>query len=148
MASPEPICYRDLADWRSLSVTLCGRREGCRLVGDYTLTQNDAQSGRVFPDRVAYGGWSLDVHHPQGIYSGAEGPFDYNDRVPIHTIPYRCLYSRNIENLFCPGRNMSVTHVALGTVRVQSTLATCGQAAGTAAAICLQRGLTPRPRWR
>lgn len=121
-----------------------GRREGCRLVGDYILTQNDAQSGRIFPDRVAYGGWSLDVHHPQGIYSGAEGPFDYNDRVPIHTIPYRCLYSKNIENLFCPGRNMSVTHVALGTVRVQSTLATCGQAAGTAAAMCLQRDLTPR----
>ena len=121
-----------------------GRREGCRLVGDYVLNQNDTQAGRVFPDRIAYGGWPLDIHHPEGIYSGAVGPFDYNDHVPIHTIPYRCLYSKNIENLFCAGRDMSVSHVALGTVRVQSTLANCGQAAGTAAAMCLQRELTPR----
>lgn len=121
-----------------------GRREGCRLVGDYLLNQNDTMAGRVFPDRIAYGGWPLDIHHPQGIYSGPEGPFDYNAHVPIHTIPYRCLYSKNIENLFMAGRNMSVTHVALGTVRVQSTLANCGQAAGTAAALCLQRGLSPR----
>ena len=121
-----------------------GRREGCRLVGDSMLNQNDTLSGRVFPDRIAYGGWPLDIHHPEGIYSGPDGPFDYNAHVPIYTIPYRCLYSRNIENLFMAGRNMSVTHVALGTVRVESTLATCGQAAGTAAAMCLQRGLTPR----
>ncbi len=121
-----------------------GRREGCRLVGDYILNQNDAQSGTLFADRIAYAGWSLDVHHPRGIYSGPEGPFDYNAHVPIHTIPYRCLYSRNIENLMFAGRDMSVTHVALGSVRVQSTLATCGQAAGTAAAMCLTRHQTPR----
>ncbi|MBN2449654.1 MAG: FAD-dependent oxidoreductase [Lentisphaeria bacterium] len=121
-----------------------GRREGCRLLGDVILTQNDVQAARVFPDRIAYGGWPLDVHHPLGVYSGREGPFDCNPRVPVYTIPYRCLYSRNIENLFFAGRNISVTHIALGTVRVQSTLATCGQAAGTAAAMCLQRGLSPR----
>ncbi len=121
-----------------------GRREGCRLVGDYIFTQNDAQAGRVFPDRISYGGWGLDVHHPQGIYSGKEGPFDCNPSVPIYTIPYRCLYSKNIENLFMAGRCMSVTHIGLGTVRVQSTLATCGQAAGTAAAMCLGRGISPR----
>lgn len=121
-----------------------GRREGCRLVGDYLLKQQDTQAGRVFPDRIAYGGWPLDIHHPKGIYSGPEGPYNYDARVPIHTIPYRCLYSKNIENLFMAGRNMSVTHVALGTVRVQSTLANCGQAAGTAAAMCLKRGLSPR----
>jgi hypothetical protein len=64
--------------------------------------------------------------------------------VPIYTIPFRSLYSRNIDNLLFAGRNMSVTHVALGTVRVQGTLATLGQAAGTAAAMCLERGTTPR----
>ncbi len=121
-----------------------GRREGCRLVGDYIFTQNDAQAGRVFPDRISYGGWGLDVHHPQGIYSGKEGPFDCNPSVPIYTIPYRCLYSKNIANLFMAGRCMSVTHIGLGTVRVQSTLATCGQAAGTAAGMCLARGISPR----
>ena len=123
---------------------MVGRREGCRLVGDYILTQGDVQAGTVFPDRVAYGGWGLDVHHPEGIYSGTDGPFDCNPSVPIYTIPYRCLYSRNIENLFVAGRSISATHIALGTVRVQSTLATCGQAVGTAAAMCLRLGLSPR----
>ncbi len=120
------------------------KRESRRLVGDYILTQNDCQSGRVFPDRIAYGGWPLDVHHPEGIFSGAAGSFWCNARVPIYTIPYRCLYSRNIENLLFAGRCASVTHIALGSVRVESTLATLGQAAGTAAALCAARGITPR----
>jgi len=120
------------------------KRESRRLVGDYILTQNDAQAGKVFPDRIAYGGWPLDVHHPRGIFSGKGGPFDCNAHVPIYTIPLRCLYSVNIENLLFAGRDMSVTHIALGTVRVQSTLAACGQAAGTAAAMCVQRNATPR----
>lgn len=120
------------------------KRETRRLMGDYVLTQNDVQEGVVFPDRISYGGWSLDVHHPRGIFSGEEGPFDFNPRVPIYTIPFRSLYSKNIDNLLFAGRNMSVTHVALGTVRVQGTLAAIGQAAGTAAAMCLEHGTTPR----
>ncbi len=124
------------------------KRESRRLVGDYILTQNDVQSGRVFPDRISYGGWPLDVHHPRGILSGKEGPFDFNPHVPIYTIPFRCLYSVNIDNLLFAGRDVSVTHVALGSVRVQGTLATLGQAAGTAAALCLKHGLTPRELYR
>ncbi len=120
------------------------KRESRRLIGDYILNQNDVQEGRVFPDRISYGGWPLDVHHPKGIFSGEEGPFDFNPRVPIYTIPYRCLYSKNIDNLLFAGRNSSVTHVALGTVRVQGTLAPLGQAAGTAAALCLEHNVTPR----
>ncbi len=120
------------------------KRESRRLVGDYILNQNDVQEGRVFPDRISYGGWPLDIHHPEGIFSGEEGPFDFNPRVPIYTIPYRCIYSKNINNLLFAGRNASVTHVALGTVRVQGTLAPLGQAAGTAAALCLQHNVTPR----
>ncbi len=120
------------------------KRETRRLVGDYILTQHDVLEAVMFPDRISYGGWSLDVHHPRGIYSGAEGPFDCNPRVPIYSIPYRCLYSVNIDNLQFAGRHVSVTHVALGTVRVQSTLATLGQATGTAAAMCLKHGVTPR----
>jgi hypothetical protein len=124
------------------------KRETRRLMGDYLLTQQDVQEARVFPDRISYGGWSLDVHHPEGVYSGREGPFDFNPRVPIYTIPYRCLYSRNIENLLFAGRDVSVTHVALGSVRVQGTLATLGQAAGTAAAMCVERVTTPRGIYR
>jgi hypothetical protein len=124
------------------------KRESRRLIGDYILTQNDVQSARVFPDRISYGGWPLDVHHPEGIYSGPEGPYDFTPPVPIYTIPFRCLYSKNIDNLLFAGRDMSVTHVALGSVRVQGTLAAIGQAAGTAAAMCVQRDVTPRGLYR
>jgi hypothetical protein len=120
------------------------KRETRRLMGDYLLRQQDVQSATMFPDRIAHGGWPIDVHHPKGIFSGKEGPFDYDPHVPLYSIPFRCLYSTNIANLFFAGRNVSVTHVALGTVRVQGTLATLGQAAGTAAALCLQKGVNPR----
>ncbi|MBM3334459.1 FAD-dependent oxidoreductase, partial [Candidatus Sumerlaeota bacterium] len=120
------------------------KRETRRLMGDYVLTQQDVQRGRVFPDRISYGGWPLDVHHPRGIYSGKEGPFHYNAPTALYTIPYRCLYSRNIANLLFAGRNCSVTHVALGSVRVESTLATLGQAAGTAAGLCVRHQAMPR----
>ncbi|MFW6171628.1 MAG: FAD-dependent oxidoreductase [Planctomycetota bacterium] len=120
------------------------RRETRRLMADYILKQQDVLQGRVFPDRIAHGGWPLDVHHPQGILSGPDGPFDCNPHVPLYTIPYRCLYSRNVSNLLFAGRHVSVTHLALGSVRVQGTLATLGQAAGTAAAMCVQRQATAR----
>lgn len=123
---------------------LDAKRESRRIVGDYMLNQNDCQSARQFEDAISYGGWPLDVHHPEGIYSGPEGPFHTNAHVPIYTIPYRSLYSRNIENLLMAGRCMSVTHIALGSVRVQGTLATTGQAAGTAAAYAVKHGITPR----
>ena len=123
---------------------LNAKRESRRLVGDYLLNQNDVQGARVFEDRISYGGWPLDIHHPRGIYSGPEGPYDFTPHVPVYTIPYRSLYSVNIDNLLFAGRDMSVTHVALGSVRVQGTLASLGQAAGTAAALAVQRETTPR----
>ena len=120
------------------------RREARRLIGDYVLTQDDCLSGRHFDDAVTYSGWHMDIHHPGGIYSGAEGPMHIARHVPMPTIPYRCLYSKNIDNLLMAGRNVSVSHVALGTTRVQNTIATMGQAVGTAAAMCLRYGTTPR----
>jgi len=123
---------------------LDAKRESRRLVGDYMLTQHDAQSGRLFPDRIAYSGWNLDIHHPKGIYSGEGGSFDFMIPVPLNSVPFRCVYSKNIDNLLMAGRCGSFSHVALGTVRVQSTLATIGQAAGTAAAMCVDRKIDPR----
>lgn len=123
---------------------LNAKRESRRLVGDYILNQNDVKGARVFEDRISYGGWPLDIHHPLGIYSGPEGPYDFTPHVPIYTIPYRTLYSVNIENLLFAGRCMSVSHVALGSVRVQGTLASLGQAAGTAAAMAVRHETTPR----
>jgi len=121
-----------------------GRRESRRFVGDYIMTQGDATSGRHFEDAIGYSGWAVDLHHPEGIYSGSKGPLYAALQVPMPTVPYRCLYSANIDNLFCAGRNISVTHVALGTVRVQNTIAAIAQAAGTAAAMCIRLGETPR----
>ena len=86
------------------------------------LTENECMNTQTFPDTVAHTGWTLDIHHPRGIFSGKEGPFHCNTRVPavVH-FPYRCLYSVNIGNLLFAGRDASVTHIALGTVRVQNT---------------------------
>ncbi|MCL5269934.1 MAG: FAD-dependent oxidoreductase, partial [bacterium] len=120
------------------------RRETRRLEGDYWFKQQDAQNAVVFPDRISYGGWPLDVHHPRGILSGREGPFTCNALVPIHSLPFRILYSVNVDNLRMAGRDVSATHIGLGTVRVQGTLSGLGQAAGTAAALCLELGVTPR----
>lgn len=65
-------------------------------------------------------------------------------KVDRYDVPYRVLYSRNIDNLFIGGRNMSVTHQALGTVRVQMTLGMAGEVTGMAAQICKKHGVYPR----
>ncbi len=121
-----------------------GKREGRRFLGDYVLNENDVRSGRVFPDAVAYGGWSIDLHVEGGLDAAEKEPtqFTWFDR--IYTIPYRCLYSRNVENLFMAGRVISASHVAFGSSRVMGTLSAAGQAAGSAAAMCLDRRLSPR----
>ncbi len=122
-----------------------GRREGYRLRGDYVLTAIDCLEGRMFPDRISYGGWPLDTHDPLGMENAkGNGYWSRHPGVPVYSIPYRCLYSSNISNLMFAGRCASVTHIALGSVRVQATLFTLGQAAGTAAGLAAQRGLTPR----
>lgn len=122
---------------------LPGKRESRRYVGDYILTQNDVRSGGHFPDLVAYGGWPMDDHHPGGIRWKGE-PTVFHPAPSPYGIPYRCLYSRNIANLFCAGRNISVSHAALSSTRVMATCATLGQVVGTAAAIAARHNLTPR----
>ncbi len=119
------------------------KRETRRIMGDYIMTQNDCKGAR-FEDAIAYCGWSLDVHHPKGILSGHEGPFYANAKVPVTHFPFRCIYSKNIKNLMMAGRCASVTHLALGTARIQNTIATMGQAAGTACAVCVKQGIYPR----
>ena len=124
-----------------------GRRESRRLVGDVVLTACDLLAGRMFDDRVAYGGWGLDVHDLQGmrsVDSTGWGKGVTPRGVPIYSIPFRALYSKDVPNLFMAGRDVSVTHLALGSTRVGGTCAVEGQAVGTAAALCVARGLTPR----
>lgn len=120
------------------------KRESRRFVGDYMLTQNDCMAGADFPDTISHAGWPIDLHNPKGIYSGEEGPFFSNTQIPLVKIPYRCLYSKNIANLQFAGRCASVSHIALGTARVQNTIACMGQAVGTAAALCVKLAVHPR----
>ena len=125
---------------------LPGKRESRRYVGDYVLNQNDVENHPVFPDTVAYGGWQIDNHLPGGFHMGGHTGSHLQKRrlSEPYGIPYRCLYSKNIENLMFAGRNISTTHLGLSTSRVMGTVGVLGQAAGTAAAIAVRNGLTPR----
>lgn len=123
---------------------LPGKRGSRRVVGDYILHQKDLETGGHFEDAVALGGWPMDDHPPGGFDRSDVRP---NKAVPtpgVYNIPYRCLYSRNVANLFMAGRNISCSHVAFTSTRVMATCAVVGQAAGTAAALCLEKNLAPR----
>lgn len=122
---------------------LPGKRESRRYVGDHLLNQNDVRSEGRFADLIAYGGWTMDDHHPEGFLT-TEPPTVWHPAPSPYGIPYRCLYSKNMENLLFAGRNISATHSALSSTRVMATCAILGQAMGTAAAIALWKGLTPR----
>jgi hypothetical protein len=123
--------------------SLPGKRENRRFVGDHVLTQNDIRDECSFDDTVAYGGWPMDDHHPAGIYYPGK-PTIFHPAPSPFSIPYRCLFSANIENLLFAGRNISVTHAALSSTRVMATCALLGQAVGTAAALCTKYSCTPR----
>ncbi len=125
---------------------LPGKRESRRYVGDYILTQQDVESGRQFPDEVAYGGWQIDNHLPGGFaLSGADGAHLQKKRLTEpYGIPLRSLYSKNIENLMFAGRNISASHIAFATVRVMGTCGVMGQAVGTAAALMTKYHMTAR----
>ena len=120
---------------------LPGKRESRRCEGDHILTEKEILSGRIFEDAVAYGGWPVDDHHPAGF--NHFGPPNTNIRLKQpYTIPLRCLYSVNVENLFFAGRNISVSHVALSSSRVMATCALLGQAVGTAVFHALKEGFS------
>jgi len=123
--------------------SLPGKRENRRYIGDHTLTQNDIRAEGRFEDTVAYGGWSMDDHHPAGVFYPGR-PTIFHPAPSPYGIPVRSLYSRNVPNLLFAGRNISVTHAALSSTRVMATCAVIGQAAGTAAALCIQERCAPR----
>jgi hypothetical protein len=120
-----------------------GKREYRRFIGDYVLNQHDILAQREFEDRVAFGGWSIDLHPPGGMYSTESGS-KHLHADGIYHIPFRSLYSVNVSNLMFAGRNISASHVAFGTTRVMATCAVIGEAAGTGAALAVQHGVTPR----
>ncbi len=122
---------------------LPGKRESRRYAGDYIMTQNDVATSGKFDDIIGYGGWSMDDHHPQGLNYPGE-PTIFHHAPSPYCIPYRSLYSKNIDNLFFAGRNISVTHSAMSSTRVMATCALLGQAVGTAAAMAQKNSLSPR----
>lgn len=122
---------------------LPGKRENVRYVGDHTLTQQDVEGCGRFPDVVCHGGWSMD-DHPPGAFQHVGPPTTFHPAPSPFGIPWRCLYSVDVANLYCAGRNISCTHMAMSATRVMATCATMGQAVGTGAAIAHRHGLTPR----
>jgi hypothetical protein len=130
-----------------------GPRESRRLMGDLVLTGEDIVAKRDFPDGCVPSTWSIDLHYPKEQYSTKypDNPFiskavhgEGVDRSYGYPIPYRCFYSRNIDNLFMAGRCISVTHEALGTVRVMKTCGMMGEVVGKAASICTLNDCQPR----
>jgi hypothetical protein len=130
-----------------------GTRESRQLLGDVVLTREDIAEKRPFPDGTVPTTWDIDLHYPKEQYAKKfpENPFISKaifdksvDRQHGYPVPYRCFYSRNIENLFMAGRCISVTHEALGTVRVMKTGGMIGEVVGKAASIAIKNGATPR----
>ena len=130
-----------------------GPRESRRLMGDIVLKQDDVVEKVDFPDGCVPSTWSIDLHYPKKQYAEKfpDNPFisiavhDRRiDRSYGYPVPYRCFYSRNIDNLFMAGRCISVTHQALGTTRVMRTCGMMGEVVGKAASICVAKGCGPR----
>jgi hypothetical protein len=127
-------------DWVGM---MPGKRGSRRLLGDHVLTQQNLMQGD-FADSVAIGGWAMDAHPPEG-FDRPDLPANTTTRPPeVYPIPLRSMYSRNISNLLMAGRNISASYVAFTSARVMATCAVIGQAAGTAAAQCVEAGILPR----
>jgi len=120
---------------------LPGKRESRRYVGKYIVTQNDVESEGRFSDIVAYAGWSMDDHFPEGFYYQKGYPTIFHPAPQPWGLPLRCMISKNIENLVFAGRNISVTHAALSSSRVMATCSILGQALGTAVAMAQKDGI-------
>lgn len=123
--------------------TIPGKRESRRFEGDYMLIQQDIVEQRQHTDAVSFGGWAIDLHPAEGLYS-PQSPCQQWHGKGVYQIPYRTMYSRNIPNLFLAGRIISVSHVAFGSTRVMATCAHGGQAVGMAAALCVRKNCAPR----
>ena len=151
MKNHTPKGWEDRVKNRKLNWTayLAGKRESRRLLGDVVLREQDITEAKSFDDAAVTTTWSIDLHYPEPS-NAANFPEDQFraicKQVPIkpYAVPYRCFYSRNVDNLFMAGRDVSVTHIALGTVRVMRTLGMMGEVVGMAASVCKKNDCLPR----
>ncbi len=129
---------------------IAGKRESRRLLGDVVLTGDDFLTNSVFPDACFPCTWTIDLHTPSPAFEkGHEGAefisvASHGKYKTPYWAPYRCLYSRNLTNLFMAGRDISVTHEALGPVRVMRTCGCMGEIVGMAASLCKKYDCDPR----
>ncbi len=128
---------------------LGGKRESYRVVGDFILTQNDVENHVLYPDATGSATWNLDLHFPDPEHAAKfEEPFRscayHRHILKPYPVPFRCLYSKDVANLFLAGRHISVSHAAFASVRVMRTLGVLGEVTGMAASLCARHDITPR----
>jgi hypothetical protein len=124
-----------------------GKRESRRLMGDIILTEQDIINKTVYDDASFTTTWAIDLHYPVQSAGFTGEPFRSigpTTRIDPYAVPYRCLFSRNISNLYMAGRNISVTHIALGSVRVMRTCGMMGEVVGMASSLCVKHNVLPR----
>ena len=124
-----------------------GKRESRRIMGEFVLTENDLRNFVMYDDGCVATSWYIDNHEPDPdnarryrdpwLSRGCLTPLGF------YPLPFRCLYSKDVKNLFMAGRNISVSHIALGTTRVMRTCAMMGEVVGMACAVCLEFGADP-----
>jgi hypothetical protein len=145
--------YSKKEDWTCTHLVwvshVSGKRESRRVVGDYILREQDLTRPIRHEDETCTTTWRIDQHYPMEKnsqqYPGAEWlsegvltPIDF------YALPYRCFYSKDVRNMFMAGRNISVTHIALGSTRVMRTCGMIGEVVGMAASVCMKRNALPR----
>ncbi len=128
---------------------IAGKRESRRLLGDLILKEQDITDYVIYPDASAPTTWTIDLHYPDPKNTEHFPDMEFKSiavhkKIHPYPIPYRTLYSRNVDNLFMAGRNISVTHVALGTVRVMRTTGMMGEVVGMAASVARKNNTNPR----
>jgi hypothetical protein len=128
--------------------SLPGKRESRRFIGKHILTQNDLQQAVDFEDVIAYGGWSMDTHPPEGIEAPDVKPCNQPFTPYMYSIPLSSLISENVSNLMFAGRNMSATHIAFSSTRVMATCSVMGEGLGTFAAIAVKNNRPLHEAWQ
>lgn len=138
-----------------------GKREGIRLKGDIVLTQNDIlkEEWKQYDDPAVFCTYPIDQHFPVGEFRSIQklchnpvGPLKkklpgINVNNP-YMLPYRCLYSKNIDNLFMAGRNISASRIAMSSTRVMGSTSMMGEAVAIAASLCHKNDCKPDELYR
>jgi hypothetical protein len=126
-----------------------GIRETRRIRGLYQLTAQDVLAGASFDDGIARGAYPLDIHDPAPgtTVMGAEVEGGHTTLIRIDRsfgVPYRCLVPVRLDGLLVAGRAISASHEAAGAIRGMSVCMATGEAAGTAAGLCVREDVAPR----